>query len=459
MRTRYSAPLFALLLLAAGDLRADTRQGALGSDGSLYRVQAGMLSNLLPEVSGPDRAVLTLAVTDSAGQTRRWVVPGTEGEELESSAEVVYEEASDAAYLIWESRTNLIHSQIRLVRFSQGEFSSPMNLPGEFFSLKSSPSLAVTRDAYVAFGADGTPVAHTRTFYHAVWWEEAAAGERVIYSPVLLLDGVHVGWSPSFVLAEIVGPETSAPLLAPPSVELARQPIIQPGLKADTVVIGLTSPGSGRFLQFEAEVVSGELAAFARAAQAEISNGTAGQEGPALAERVRAQLVEFGVRLNLHPGLVSYLGGFAEQEILEAPLSQADGLVSLGERVRAQLVEFGVRMAVQGLGSGDASDQPTWLLEFPTADPTTPTADNQPDHSIRLRLVGDRQVPNVPSAPTSLYLSSSGQHAIVAWDAGARLNFRETTTAGWSEIRFLPIGPDLTLTQAHEILGRRVRNR
>jgi hypothetical protein len=444
--------------LAAGGAAAQQGQLALGAHGKLYGVEAGTAGQLVPGQGVPDYPVLALAITVPGQPTRRLLVPGTESNEVENAPSILYEETADAVYLIWESRINFIHSQIRLISYVGGEWSEPMVLPGEFFSLKSSPNLAVTRDSFVAFDSAGTPEVHQRTIYHAIFWEEAAAGERVVYTPVVLLDGVHIGWNPLFVLNDLgLGASGPGPLAA--RSDLSRSPTIQAGRSATSAVVGFVDLATGQLVQFELTAVAGEMGALADAVRADLvaSGGALFPDDPAaLADRARVQLVDFGLRLHMHPGLIEYLAGAIWAEIAGAD-PESDTLASLTDRARVQLVDFGVRMAAQGLAPSRDEDG-SWLLEFPTADPLA-GSDERPPHSIRVRLAAARPAPQTGTGRTFLYLSRSGEEALVAWELPSRLRYRESLGAGWSQVRELVLGENLTLASAHAILEQRVRNR
>jgi hypothetical protein len=441
--------------LGAGEVTAEQRQVALGAQGNLYRIDAGSRRQLLPTSFGADYPVLVLTISRPGMPPQRFVVPGTEGDEVEASPAILYEEVADAVHVIWESRTNFIHSQIRLASYSDRQWSAPIDLPGEFFSLKTSPSLVVTRDSYVLPGASGDPEPHRRTIVHAIWWEEAAAGERVVYSPVVLLDGAYIGWNPMFVFNDLGLPAgASAPLSA--TSDLVRSPVIQPGRSGDSVVVGLVDPRSGQLAQFEVTVGAGELAILAEQVAKEIaaSADLYPDDLVGLGERARAHLVDFGVRLRMHPGVIGYLAGEVKAEIGQ---DGGGDLASLADRARAHLVDFGVRMAVQGLAP-DRDEDSVWLIEFPSAEPAS-GAEARPLHSIRVRLAAARPVPETEPGPTTLYLSRSGEEALVAWEVPGRLRYRESRGDEWSEVRELALDEYLTLPSAHAILEQRARNR
>ncbi|HEX4953220.1 MAG TPA: hypothetical protein VF017_07480 [Thermoanaerobaculia bacterium] len=458
-RSSLVAILLALAGLAPAAL-ADQRQVALGAEGELFRVEAGPLRQLFPGAAEDDRTALALSIARPGQPVQRLLVPDTEGEESESSPALFYEESSEALYLIWESRINFIHSQVRLISYTAGYWSRAIDLTGTFFSFKASPSLAVTRDTFSTLDDDGNPVQHRRTIYHALWWEESGSGERVVYSPVVLVDGVYIGWNPLLVLNDL-GLGVPGDSL-PSTVELARAPTVQPGKDGSSVVVAMIDSRTSQLVELDVSPIAGELAAVSHAVAQDLSvqGQTGGPVGTAaLGERVRVQLVDFGLRFRMHPGLLAVLGGVAQTE-LNDPANASLSAPELAEKVRVQLVDFGWKMDFQGLGQ--ARDLlGSWLFEFPCANPASVTKDGpaSPLHSISVRLASVHPTPSTEPAPTTVHPSRSGAAAIVAWQVGSELRYRESMTDGWSEVRSLVLDTNLDLAAAHSILEQKVRDR
>lgn len=454
-----AALLLSLLGLVAWSqaASADPRQVALGSQGKLYRLEAGPMGRLFPNDPTATTPVLALTIQAPGLPTQRLLVPGTEGEEAESFPAIFFEESSSSAYIVWESRSNYIHSQIRLVSFKEGYFSRDIELTGTFFSLKSSPSLAVTRDSFFSFDAAGAPIRHQRTIYHAIWWEEASTGERVIYSPVVLVDGVYIGWNPTFVLNDLLtGLDVADGAL--PHLALARSPSIQAGRNGDSVIVSMVEPKLQRLVQFEVAVVAGELTALASSTQDTLLAGGVGlypANLPALSDRARAQLVDLGRRLGMHPGLLDYLGAKLQADLF-APGAGSQPLASLADKARAQLVDLGFKLVSQGLGQPHG-DQ-TWLVEFTSDDPNLGTG-KSPLHSISLALTAARPTPATEPGATTLYASRSGRETLVAWQFEHGLRYLESTESGWSGVHELLLGEGLDVSEAHFLLEQRIRNR
>lgn len=452
-------PLLVLLLTLglAGAASADQRQMALGSQGEIYRVLSGAYGDFFTDGSvDPANQVLVVQVTQPAGEPELLLVPGTEGEEYETSATLVFERASDALFVLWEGRRSFIHSRIFLTSLVHGSFTQTIELSGDVFSQKTSPTLAVTRDTLVVEEA-GELVEKSRTIYHTLWWEEAGLGDRVVYAPVVLVDGEYIGRNPVFVLNELgFGDElTAEPVLTD---ELARSPAIQPGADGASVVAAFADPTTGQLVTLELETVTGEMDYLAEAVRADLVAGGQGMfpgNMQGLSDRARHQLVDIGLRLGMHPGMIKYLGDSV------ADLVAASGeptLPGLADRARHQLVDIGARMAAQGLTSS-ADDSETWIVEFTDGASPGPPSEQTLYHSVRLRLAAVRPLPETEPAPTALDLSENGAEALVAWQVEDQLRYRETEDGGWSEVHVLELSPELDAEAAYRLLQRRTRNR
>lgn len=461
-RLRSLLPLALALLLAVGAASAasavSTSSFALGGEGELYRVVTGPESALFPGPGAGDHNVVALSIVRPNGRSELLLVPGTEGNETESSPSLVYEEASKTVFLIWESRSNYIHSQIRLASYSAEGWSEAIELPGELFSLKSSPSLAITRDTFITFDADGEIESHARTIYHALWWEEAAARERVVYSPVVLIDGTYVGWSSLFILNDLgFGDETGSSY--PGTADLARSLTIRPGSSAGSVVLGMVDGVTRQLLQMEVSVIPGEMSALAAELARTLDEGGAGPvDAPGLADRARVQLIDVGARLRMHPALIEYLAEVTAGTI-QAEAQLASPMPSpLADRARVQLIDVGARMIAQGLSSSPAEPQ-AWLLELASVQAPQSADDSMPMHSLRVEMKAMRSIPRTNPGAAHLFVSRSGQEALVAWQVGDTLFYTESQADDWSPVLRLRLGPGLDLATAYQILEQRTTNR
>lgn len=454
--------LFAALvfIFMSPDLSATSRETALGPNGEYYRIQVGTYgqffsAGLIPAAN----SVLVLEI-HRAGSTRhtRILVPGTEADEIELAPAIAFEEASNSLILIWSSQWNFIHSKINFALFSNGSWSPTIELSGDVWSRKSYPSVAVMSDRYFSVGPDG-PESHLRTVYNVAWWEQASSGDRVVYSPVTFVDGRYIGWNPTFALTDLGdgGPPIEIPAIAQGSY--GKAPTIQPGDDASSALITFVHPIRQSLVTFQLQAVDGEIALLASQVAQDLLNfldENTSATPVSIGEYARPQIVDFGARLGMHPGVTDYIGSQLQTSIRQLDAGQVAPW--LADYARPQIVDFGLRMSVQGL-TGQPDSSVAWLMEF-EADPIRPTQTAYPPHSIRLRLIASRSLPPAPTnAEVSLLVSRDGQSEIAAWQVEQEVQYVESQGTGWSELRRIQLGPHLSTEQAFELLATKLRNR
>ena len=261
------------LLVAASPILAEAHDVTLGANGELFRVRSGSYADLFPG-SNPAVAanlVLTLDITQlQAGgtTTQRLLVPGTGGNDVESSPSLFFEQASNSIFLVWESRINPLHSVLYLTSLSNGEFGDLVQISGDRYSFKSSPQIAVSRDTFELFDADGNSQRHIRTIVETVWWETTGSEDRAVYAPVILIDGTYLGWNPVFLLDELAdseGPRVvelpTGPHLHAPSIHLG---------DSGAAVATFVNSETGRLNTVEIDVLPVDLSDIAARVRAKI---------------------------------------------------------------------------------------------------------------------------------------------------------------------------------------------
>lgn len=458
MRTLLRPLVPALALLLAGTAAsAEPRQTALGANGEIYRLLTGTYgqffgAGLIPSTN----PVLVLEIVRPGDRhPDRMLVPGTESEDVEHASSVSFEERSGAAVVLWASQKNYIRSRINLAVLDGETWSAPIELSGDVWSQKSSPALAVSRDTYLTRTETGT-AAHERRIYNVVWWEQSGAGDRVVYSPVVFVDGTYLGWNPVFVLTDLTDgdPSFGAPLLV--RDELLRVPTIASGERPSDSVAAFVHPATKQLISVQISSLAGEMTILADQVRADLTSF--GQANPtadlaALGERARHQIVDFGVRLGMHPGLLNFVGGRVASGLAQNPAETS--LAALGEKARHQIVDFGVRMMAQGL-TGAEDRTSAWLAEF-GSEQYPATDDGQPLHALRIRLIAARPAPRTEAGTTSVFLSENGEDALIAWQVNDMVRYCEESNGEWSEIRQLQLNADLSLAHAFELLSARVR--
>ena len=445
------------VLIAGTAAYAEPRPLALGSGGEIYRLLTGTYGQFFPAGLTPSTNPVLILETLKPGAPRptRMLVPGTESEDVEHAASVRFEERSSSVVVLWASQKNFIRSRINLAILTGSQWSQPIELSGDVWSQKSSPSVSVSRDRYLSRSGTET-VAHDRKIFNVVWWEQSGAGDRVVYSPVVFVDGAYIGWNPVFVLTDLTDGDPSFGVPLRVHDDLLRAPGIASGERPSESVVAFVHPDSKQLISVEISSIPGEMTILADQVEADLANfilANPGADFAALGDRARHQIVDFGVRLGMHPGLLDFVGGRVAAVLGQTPAGAP--LSSLGEKARHQIVDFGARMIAQGLtGAEDLTS--AWLAEF-GSEQYPEVDDGQPLHALRVRLVAARPAPGTEAGATSVFLSENGVDALVAWQVDTVVRYLEESNGTWSAIRQLQLSPDLSLEHAFDLLSARVR--
>jgi hypothetical protein len=450
------ALIAALVLLGAGGVgQAGSRNDtALGANGELYTLLHGTFGELFGQPASPDAAnpVLALEIRRPGAATDRILVADTGGADEEGSAALVYEESSRTLFVAWETTTNQIHSRIRLASYADGEWTAPIDVSDTRFSLKSSPQVAVTREAFKRVDAAGGDVVAHRTVLHVVWQEERAEGMVVVYAPLVLIDGVYTGAHAIVTLLNLVSvaPEAGLPV---PLAELPLAPVIQRGTNDHSVVAGFVDPRTGALTTIELSLLSGEVSSLGdviRATIIDIGNHYAfGDPGAlaAFADDVRGRVIAAGRYLDGR--VLNMIADDVRARILVEGEDFDGEMTGLGDVIRATIIDIGARLEARGLAPTAAQPGAPGLLDL-SAESATPTI-------LRFTNVASLGLPEMGAAPL-LYVSPDGSRALIAWELEDRLDYRETRGAVWSEVASLSI-TELGRDRAYEILEARIRNR
>lgn len=459
-----SGPLALALFLAAAPAAHATqsRDAAVGADGELFIVRAGDYGELFPEggLADPANPALALEIAYPGRETQVLLVPGTEMGEVEKNASLLFEDETGTLFLLWQTEKNGIHSWLNLIGFHDGDWTEPIEITGSPFGWKSSPQLAITRDTYQTEEDGGGTRTWSRTTLHLLWSEGGSPAPRILYSPIVLLNGEYLGWNPVYSLDELAL-AADEPLPTALNLALAEAPRIQPGRNNQSVQIGFVLTPSNQFVTLEIELLPGELGALADAVRAQIvdlgrTGGPDGGDGHrAIAGKVRAQIVDLGRKLGLHPGLSTYMAESVGAEI-EA-MTPDTPPARIADEVRAQIVDLGSRMTGRGFERRSAAQGVT-VLEV-SNDPLGEVLHGQaPSNFLRVRQASVRPAPTTGPDDNAVFLSREGG-VIVAWVEDDAVYYRESQGDSWSAPRRLRLDSGLDLDRAWQILERRAEER
>lgn len=439
----------------------EARDSAVGADGEIYRVRAGSYGDLFPAegLAAAENPALALDVFYPDRRHERLLVPGAEGEDLEDSASVLFEDDSGTLFILWQTKINVIHSRLNLIGFRDGTWSEAIEISGNPFGWKSSPQLAITRDAFHAPAPGGGLRVWQRTVAHLLWWEEGPEGAPdVHYSPVVFLDGTYTGWNPVLRVEDLA---LAAGLsVGEVNAALAEAPRLETGANGQSVVIAFVPQGGANLVTIGLEILPGELGALADDVRAQIIEvgRSGGPDGLGrLADKARAQIIEVGARLKLHPGMSSYVAAQAHDRILGA--DPGAPIRAIADEVRAQIIEVGARMTGRGIHrlSAAAVDR---VIELPRGSRQDGTGAAAPPDLIRVVKTSSRPVPTTAEEPHRLYLSKDGQGVVASWQEGDSILYRESRGGdGWSEVRRLRLDEELDVERASSLLERRADER
>jgi hypothetical protein len=464
MKGRIFLGALALGLAAAAAAHADGRDLALSTDGTIYQVHSDAYGALFPQGrdTDPTNQVIALDVTLPGGAVQRLLVPGTAGPETESLPSVVFADDSQTVFLLWETELN-VHPLLQLAGFDGRNWSKVIQVTGNPFAMKTSPQFTISRDSYQDTNPDGTAATHYRTTLHLIWQEQNSANQlETFYSPIIVNDGVYIGWNPIYNLDDFLSAPPAAAATAPPSqASLVSAPLLQNGPDARTVVVAYTSAALSRLASIEIDVLPQQLNQLAEKARGHIVD--LGKQGgypanlPSLAEAVRADIVTLGAAFHLE--VIQSIADQVKAEVL-ADGAQGLDLYALAEKARGHIVDLGAKLSGWGLRSTNGTDLAKILQIGDTPDPEpvngSPAAAS---YLFQFRVASNLSVPRVGPGTVKLFASQSGDNLIVSWAQPDRLFYRNVRGDGsWSDPKQLIFSNNLDLNKAYQILGQRLGN-
>ncbi len=449
--------LTAALALTGIPSSAEPQNMVLGSDGEVYQLHLGYRSEIFPASSDSDTFLLALEITRQDGSSDLMVIPGTDtGEDIESTAALIFEQSSQTLFLVWDSRVNYIHSVLKVASFDGEFWSDPISVHGGWLTPRGKPHIAVTRDKYdIDVGGDSRVI--QRTILHLAWWEASDTGDAVFYTPIILENGVYLGNHSVISMADLEeSGETGA--YEALSEELLQTVAIRNGRDADTILLGFTDPRTAQIRTVEIRPTPGAISRVADGLRPRMvefgSEADLRADLPALAALVRQEVVQLSIRARLNPGVRSYLAQQVFQLVINTDPATFDA-ESLASEARSLVVELGNLLLSDRLVNVSDALRPR-MVEFGDRS----GGEAGPSHVFTTRVLSSRPAPSTPAAPTRLYLSSDGREVLVAWQGEERLSYVESDSGGWSAESNLLFGTGgLSLDSALEILRQRAENR
>lgn len=186
------------VLMTALSAGADLRRSdvLLTDSGNLYRVDSVAVS--LFNETHPDEAVqttsstiLSLTIQDESGSSMV-AVPGslTGGINIEPS--LAYDPDDDRIYLFWQRKPGPSASELVLVSFKDGVWTSPTTFDNGIWRLRYNLRIRLTHFV-TGRDTDGNLQKDRVVIAHAVWWEQHGSFESARYAMINLLGGNVTG--------------------------------------------------------------------------------------------------------------------------------------------------------------------------------------------------------------------------------------------------------------------------
>ncbi len=465
VQPRCLAAIALALVFGGGALHATDSPPVLGKDGDLYQVATGTYGDLFPDGSEATAgaAVLRLEARRGSGTVEHYLVPGSEADDSDRTPSLFFDAATEKLYVVWASSSASTLTRINLASFDGSIWSETIEVSGNIYSEKSAPRLAVTHDRFELAGGTAGDTS-TRTVLHVVWSEDTADGEKVMYAPVVLIDGELAStWRRVHRLNDYVSQsladdpftsEVATKLLTAPTVDAASEP--------NAVVIGFADSGTGALVQLELSTPATELAELADSLADHLDSSnlcsrieTEGSDAiSSVASAARHHIVIVGRRIRsrvlapIADDVRSHLVAKAESLCAEG------GPTSVSSSARHHIVIVGARAQEGDLLEGVGSDDGHVLLAA-----AQEVGSDYVQHLARLQVKSERIAPTIGDGEPTILVSPNGTGAIVVWENGNTLTYVETAAdEAWSSSHSLRIGGNLSRSEAYTILRDRARS-
>ena len=457
------------LLIGAGTLHAAGSAPVLGKSGDIYQVTVGTYGELFPDgtEASTDAEVLRLEARRGSGTVEHHLVPGSGADDSDKTPSLSFDASTGQLYVVWSSNNDSTLARINLASFDGTEWSDTIEVSGNIYSDKSSPHLAVTHDRFeLAGGSSGE--SSTRTVLHVVWSERTTDGEKVMYAPVVLIDGELAStWRRVHRLNDYVSQELiDDPFDDEVASSLLKAPTVDAASESNAVVIGFADSASGAFVQLELSTPATELSELAGSLADHLESTNLCQrieneEEDALtsvAEAARHHIVIFGRRIRAR--VRGHLADDVKNVLVKraSELCEDGGLTSVSSAARHHIVIFGARSQEGDLLEETVTGDSHVLLAA-----AQPVGDDYVQHLARLQVKSERAAPTVGDGQPTIFVSPNGAGAVVVWEGETSMTYVETVTGAsaddaWSESFSLAIGDSLSRSEAYSILRERARS-
>ncbi|MEM8961524.1 MAG: hypothetical protein AAGD38_08610 [Acidobacteriota bacterium] len=438
MRLQQFAAL--LLVLGLGALPLTAEQAALTADGDIYRLESHNYGSLFRfgQEAPASAPILALHHTDGLGNERWIPVPATLDTADERVPHLLHDATRDHVTVVWRVGTESA-GEIRMQHFDGQEWSE---LGAAQVGAPNAVEQALTTDAY-RLTLDNYEVDTDRTIFHVVW----ATGNQINYTPLILVEGVYIGWNETFDISSLVDlTATPTPLPAALTGKLD----LQVGKSGQSAIAAFGDTESGRIVTLEVSVLPLEVSYFSEQVRDELVAlaEQLGSDNPvSLADTLVQSIINIGVHLQLQPALTDYLASEINAW-LEDPVNTFG--MSIDEAADA-LHAYTVGLT-SGLLAGGSDDNS--IIEIDLGD-----HGDDPGHQLLdVHPITSWPAPQVPDVPATLLTSRDGKRVLIAWlDGPSQIAWVEAAyDSAWSAVRTMAFPASLSIDDALELLQSRL---
>lgn len=176
MKTRRRLALAFALLLASGAVFAEVQKKTLlSSDGTIYQVQTGLVSELALAGTGlasDDYAVVWSSVAQDGTQAGG-IIPGASNSMPKTSLDLTVDEPTGTVVVLWREENSLLN-KIRLAFGKAGSWTLADLLPSVGFPQAYNPQMLLTHQTVHTLDDSGADVFTSRSVLSIIWWEESS---------------------------------------------------------------------------------------------------------------------------------------------------------------------------------------------------------------------------------------------------------------------------------------------
>lgn len=458
----------------ADSLTGELVPRVITTSGELLEAKPGSYGDLFP--GGTQLAatvpVLALDIRPQDGPGGRLLIPGTDDARVEEGAIAIFEPAVEAAdetlLLLWQSLSpDGATRQMRGVGVRRGsaglewsEVFTVRDAAGNALELTAAPQLAITRQEFSQDVAEQTFDAR-HTLVHLLWQGDDGAA---MYSAVVWVDGLYVGFNPVFDLsAEYLvaadGSADSAPPLPGQLLQATRLEVAEGGRSLRLTFANGTSGRVGSLLIDAVPLAHGVLGDLVRDEVFEHADSFDPGELNHFVDKFRAGVVIIGRNFDYHPAVVEYVSSRVGNWILDNGEAYGyEEFVGLGEDARD--LAIGLTHSVYASTVEDPASPGSTLVELDLSGIFGGTTVDQPGQLLSFQVTADLAAPQIGDGAVSMLASNDGQRVLVNWLAadGSRLHYRESRLDGtWAEAKSLALHDGLTAQQAERLLRAKLQ--